>query len=164
MTATDIISIIFSVATIFISVIAIVISIMTAKKSNKIALFEKRMQIYEMINSLITIGEEARSREMMMNGSVSYEVFKTIVISAFNNGHSNEKVDHFGICLSVLGLANNSAFLFKSEISDEIEELSIFFVKILNKSISNDEISKFSSKAIEFNEKTMHKIEKTIKV
>lgn len=164
MTATDIISIIFSVATIFISVIAIVISIMTAKKSNKIALFEKRMQIYEMINSLIAIGEEARSREMKMNGSVSYEEFITIVISAFNNGHSNEKVDLFDICLSVLGLANNSAFLFKSEISDEIEELSIFFVKILNKSISNDEISKFSSKAIEFNEKTIQKIKKTIKV
>lgn len=164
----EIISICLSGATIILSIIAVFISIHTAKKQNKIALFEKRMEVYSVAKKLVLLGEQMRSNELVgKDYNVSY-FFQTMQY-VFSNGqeYSISEQDFAKLSFYISGVITSANFLFSKMIVDELNEFHCLLLAIEHDHKNPEimkKVSKFSSLTIKFSETRLHEMEKVIKL
>lgn len=168
MQSIDIINIVLSISTIILSLIAIIISLNTSKKQNKIALFEKRMMVYELTEKFILVGEKMRECELTQkNNCIKY--FFHILLLTFYNGefHEINEEDINKLMFSISSIVDSSDFLFDRNISSALHELQNLIFEIEQKRNEKDVmnlVSDFSSRIISFSEKQMPEIKRNLKL
>lgn len=168
METNEIINLILSIVTIMLSVIAVIISICVSNKQNKIALFEKRMEVFSVADKLVLLGEQMRSEQMSMK-DYSIECFFEVLSIVFSEGqtHTITEEDANKLNFYISGVIDSSNFLFKKPIVDDLKSIHRKLVEIENKRNSPDVmkyVSAFSSATIKFSKNNMRKMEKTIKL
>lgn len=164
----EIITFILSLATIVLSVIAVIISICISNKQNKIALFEKRMKVYSVANKLVLLGEQMRIFQLSMK-NYSIESFLEIYRFVFSDGQERNMTEEDANKLNfyISDVIDSSIFLFKKTIVDELRKIHQKLVEIKNKRNSPDVmdyVSAFSSATIEFSKGNMRDMEKEIQL
>lgn len=168
METNEIINLILSIVTIMLSVIAVIISICVSNKQNKIALFEKRMEVFSVADKLVLLGEQMSCEQMSVK-NYSIERFFEVLSFVFSDGqnHTITEEDANKLNFYISGVIDSSYFLFKKPIVDNLKIIHQKLVEIKNKRNSPDVmkyVSAFSSATIKFSKNNMRKMEKTIKL
>lgn len=168
MQSVDIVNIVLSISTIILSFIAVIISLNIAKKQNNIALFEKRMVVYELAEKFVLIGEKMRARELSReNNNINY--FFRILLLTYYNGefHEINDEDINKLEFSMSHIVDSSDFLFDRKISATLHKLQNLIFEIERNRNEKDVmnlVSTFSSKASEFSTNQMPEIKRILKL
>ena len=168
MNSKGIIDICLASATIILSAIAVLISIHTAKKQNRIALFEKRIEVYSVAKKLVLLGEHMRAKELERDRYNITYFFQTLRY-VFSNGqdYSIDKQDFEKISFYISEVITSANFLFDKKIVYELNKIHTLLLDIERNHKESDvmnKVSKFSSLTISFSETTLHNMEKIIKL
>lgn len=153
--------------TLLLSVIAVFIAVSTARKQNKIALFEKRFVVYRELQNSIAFAE------FLDNDSTSMDFIEryNFVFSTNFATNDNSTLAWMNIAQSVRKIVetlHQAVFLFPSicesdlsDITNQIEEISTgYIMEDKNKVLS--EIKKYKEVADVFSEKHLGRIEKSL--